>query len=67
MQTTLTGHMDGDMVGNITKALERFSGREVKVTIELLNGKRSKAVPPNTHQSKHAPSHVSDFDSEEIR
>jgi hypothetical protein len=34
MQTTLTGIMDGAMAEEITKAGQRFYGKEVRVTIE---------------------------------
>ena len=55
MQTTLIGQMDSDMVEHVSKALEWFSGREIKVTIELFTGKKPKADPSNTHQPKKAP------------
>ena len=52
MQTMLTGPMDHKMVKDVTNALERFSGLDIKITIEVFTGKKPKADPPNTHVSK---------------
>ena len=67
MQTTLTGPMDAKMVKDVTTALERFSGLDIKVTIEMFTGKKPKAEPPNTHVSKNAPATTLDRNGEEDR
>jgi hypothetical protein len=64
MQTILTGHMGSQMVKDVTRALERFSGREVKVTIDLFSGKKPKADPPNDQQSKNAPAKALNLNGE---
>ena len=64
MTTTLTGPMNSKMVDDVTQALERFSGLDVKVTVEVL---KSKAASPNTHQSKKAPVATIDLNGEEVR
>jgi hypothetical protein len=58
--------MDSGMVEDVTKALERFVGREVKVTVEVFNGKKPKVQPPNNHSSKQAPLGESEFHGEEV-
>jgi len=67
MTSTLTGQMDSKMVEDVTHALERFSGLEVKITIEVFTGKKSKVNPPNTHQSKNAPHLTLDMNGQEVR
>jgi hypothetical protein len=67
MQTTLTGPMDSKMGEDVIKALERFAGLEIKVTIEVFTGRKPKAEPPNAHQPKKAPVEVADFNGEEDR
>jgi hypothetical protein len=59
--------MDSKMVEDVTKALERFSGLEIKVRIEVFTGRKPKADPPNTHPSKNAPVGASNFNGEEDR
>ena len=67
MTTTLTGQMDSQMVEDVAKGMERFSGRDIKVTIELFTGKKPKAAPSNIHQSQNAPVGASQFNGEEDR
>jgi hypothetical protein len=57
--------MDSKMGEDATKALERFAGLEIKVTIEVFTGRKPKADPPNTHQSKTASAKVVDFNGKE--
>jgi hypothetical protein len=42
MKTELTGQMDSDMIEEMTKAAERFRGREVRIVIEENNGQERK-------------------------
>jgi hypothetical protein len=42
MTTELTGPMDSEMIEEVSKALQRFIGKEVRVTIEVSNGEKPK-------------------------